>query len=257
MDDVNSGAINPATSSVAQGPETQSVQQTPNPTPSAGTLNTDAQEYANGQPIPYERFREINSKYRAAEEQLNSLRQNYGQYERFEQLLSTYPQLAEYIQQGVAQIVGRGQQQPQNQVYQQQPEQMQQPQQAVNFDPVVRERIYVDEFKALAKSKGVPDGLMNQYMAMAYSAINHINPDPLVNFNPAIIPQVFDYVHDVVNTLVTEHQKGYIQQKNNDVTPPSTSSQAGFAPVQTAPRALNQQSIAEYLKNEFRAAGLT
>ena len=251
MDDVNAGAVSPDTSSVSQGPEITSHTQ-PQPAPSAGTQNTDVQEADGGSPKFYERFKEVNDKWRSAESQLQEFKakqDHFQAYQRLDEMASQNPRLAAKIQAAIQEERAQAQQADQNQWQQGQ----QQPQQPDVMSPIMRmaDNLYTSEFRNYAKQQGIPEQAMTMYEQAARTLITHINPDPIGNFNLSDVPRLFDLVRSNFDSIYSGLQSQYIQQKNNDVLPPSASQTGGIVfktPAQTGQRQDRASLVAQMMR---------
>lgn len=257
MDDVNSGAVSPATSSVAQGPETVSQPTSQPPATSAETLNPGMQEQGRvPESIPYSRFQEVNNKYREAETRLKEfedMQKNFSAYQRLDQLALSNPILAEKLKVAIYESLGKGQ--PPEQYGNEWQAQGGQDQSQF-MAPLVRlmDNIYTEQFRNYAKQQGISEKAMGHYINAAKQYVLQVNPDPINNFSTSDIPKLFEIVNQNIQSVWNDLQSQYIQDKKNDVLPPSTS-QVGSSPVAMPTQLKTQPDQSRYLAQELKRRG--
>ncbi len=248
MTDVNQGASPaPAASSPAQG-QTGPTQGVSEGGQSAGTLNTERLPDS----IPYARFKEVNDKLRAVEQEYTPYKEKadlYKTYEQFDSILSQRPEMMQLVQVAltqpqvasqILQSLGMSQGQA-NQVVQQTQE-----------SPVVSQlalMTYTNEFERLATESQIPKELIPEYFNMTKDELLRINPDPLKRLNMNDLRTAFKNATDRARKFTAPYQ----QQKGGLQGLPPSSSANGGAPVATVPQMDSQASRAAWLADQLRA----
>jgi hypothetical protein len=240
--DVKEGTANPGASSTSNA-EASQAQGSQTLATSAETLKTESEVHESH--VPYERFKEVNDKYRKIAEETKQYLENkafYESYEKFDQMLAAKPELMEAIQKA---LLNQG------------TVQSEQVQQAIQQgDPLAQQvayNMYISEFNRIAQAKGIPEKLMPYYGEFTRAELLKINPYPLANFNLQMLPVAFENAAKHIDAIRMDEKATYVENKKSDAAIPASGTTSASSPTRNE-QLDTQDKRRDYIANALRAA---
>lgn len=220
---------------------------------SADSLNTDGKKSEN---VPYNRFKEVNDKYRQTEKELNEYKTKMKYWESVEGVVSKNPVFTEKLN-GLIDDYNAGKLTPKQE---KQVEQMvQQQQETVAKDPRVDELYqkyqrdtfnkYDSDFKTLV-SKDFEDAEdIAMVGKMLTDIINKENPNALDQYDPSLVSKHYAIAKSKVDALIKRQMGKYINSKASDNIPTNKPSvpPSNNVDLRKAPRSEVSSYLAERL----------
>lgn len=242
MEQWESGVNSAPADSPPAGNSSTVEQHSPSEALKTDSLSGEQEGKQHQEAVSYERFQEVNQKYKETESQLKQLQEaeDWKAYQQYKNKLQSDPEYARRLWQAEQEYLqGMQQQAPdpyavypdevanplrqipalQQQLQQLQSYTQQQQQQAV-FNQ------YASRFNDLFSNAKIEPHWKDYYIKNIQGVVGNINPNALSAYDQKLIDQAFDSVHKEASNLERQIRGNYVNQKMGDITPPSTSSGA-------------------------------
>lgn len=228
----------------------------------AEALKTDTnqqQEKPHEKYVPYDRFQEAIKAKQELEQKLSD--DTYKQFQEWDNIVRQNPQVAQLVQESIANYVNAQQQQlqqsqnllanaqqqmdPNNPLSQVLPYIQAQQQQLQVLMQQQRDTTYKQyevEFNNKLSSNSVPDAYKPLYRSLVEQ---NMPTSALDRYDPQHLNKVFENVHKQIDSMRRADRASLVQEKSKDSLPPSNSGKGA------TPRVVTADSSPESLRNEF------
>lgn len=221
---------------------------------SADSLNTEEKKSEH---VPYNRFKEVNDKYRSTEKELNEYKSKMKYWESVNNVVEKNPMFTERLN-GLIDDLNAGKLTPKQE---KQVEQMvKEQQEVVSKDPRVDELYqkyqrdtfnkYDGDFKTLANKDFEDPEDIAMVGKMLTDIINKEHPNALDQYDPNLVSKYYAVAKSKVDALIKRQMDKYIKTKASDDIPTNKPGNppANKVDLRKAPRSEVANHLAERLK---------
>jgi hypothetical protein len=220
---------------------------------SADSLNTDDKRPEN---VPYNRFKEVNDKFRNTEKELNEYKEKMKYWDKFSQVVDTNPAFSDKLN-GLITDLNDGKL---TKAEEKQVEKMIENETQSIKDPRVDELLhkykkdtfnrYDTDFRMMAKNDFEDGEDISMVGKILTDLINKEHPNALDQYNPELISKYYSKAKDKVDALIKRQMGKYIKDKASDNIPSNkpSSPPSNNVDLVNAPREVRASHLAERLK---------